>query len=54
MGKKRKYSEADRKKQVQNTADVISAIRFQEGKRKNPVIYDPFSHLFISPEGERK
>ena len=42
------------KKKVQNTADVISIIRFYEGKKENPVVYDPFSHLFISPEGERK
>ncbi len=53
MEKKRKYSETDWKKKVQNTADVISTIRFYEGKKENPVIYDPFSHLFISPEGER-
>lgn len=44
--------EVKKEEQVKRSADVVSAIRFQESQRSNPLINDPFAHLFVSPEGE--
>jgi methyltransferase (TIGR00027 family) len=27
-------------------------VRYQEGRKEQPLIYDPFAHLFVSPQGE--
>ncbi|MCX5886546.1 MAG: class I SAM-dependent methyltransferase [Proteobacteria bacterium] len=44
--------ELEKGRQARRSADVVSAIRFQETQRGEPLINDPFAHLFVSPEGE--
>jgi methyltransferase (TIGR00027 family) len=46
-------SDREKAEQIQRTADVVSQIRYLEGKKGNPLINDPFAYLFVSPEGER-
>jgi methyltransferase (TIGR00027 family) len=49
---KNRVLELEKGRQVRRSADVVSAIRFQETQRGEPLISDPFAHLFVSPEGE--
>ena len=57
MGKPRlstynKNSERDKSRQIRYTADVVAVVRYKEGKKESPLIYDPFAHLFVSHQGE--
>lgn len=52
QSKSGKDTRREKSEQIRHTADVVAVIRFQEGKKKNPLIYDPFAHLFVSPQGE--
>ncbi|MBW2553775.1 MAG: class I SAM-dependent methyltransferase [Deltaproteobacteria bacterium] len=47
-----KNSEQDTNKQIRHTADVVAVIRYKEGEKESPLIYDPFARLFVSPQGE--
>jgi len=47
-----KNREQDKSKQIRNTADVVAVIRYKEGEKGSPLIYDPFARLFVSPQGE--
>ena len=47
-----KNSEQDTSKQIRHTADVVAVIRYKEGQKESPLIYDPFARLFVSPQGE--
>jgi methyltransferase (TIGR00027 family) len=38
---------------IARTADVVSQVRYLEGKKKKPLFVDPFAHLFITPEAEQ-
>jgi methyltransferase (TIGR00027 family) len=49
---KNRVLELEKGRQVRRSADVVSAIRFQETQRGGPLINDLFAHLFVSPEGE--
>jgi methyltransferase (TIGR00027 family) len=49
---KNRVLELEKSRQVRRSADVVSAIRFQETQRGGPLINDLFAHLFVSPEGE--
>jgi methyltransferase (TIGR00027 family) len=49
---KNRVLELEKGRQVRRSADVVSAIRFQETQRGRPLINDLFAHLFVSPEGE--
>lgn len=51
-GTSNKNSEQDISKQIRHTADVVAVIRYKEGQKESPLIYDPFAHLFVSPQGE--
>jgi methyltransferase (TIGR00027 family) len=43
----------EKAEQIKLTADVVSQIRYLESNRKNPLVIDPFAHLFISPAGDQ-
>lgn len=47
-----KRIEEDKSRQVRDSAGVVAVIRYKEGKRKRPLLCDPFAHLFVSPAGE--
>ena len=51
-GTSNKNSEQDTSKQIRHTADVVAVIRYKEGQKESPLIYDPFARLFVSPQGE--
>ncbi len=51
-GTSNKNSEQDTNKQIRHTADVVAVIRYKEGEKESPLIYDPFARLFVSPQGE--
>jgi methyltransferase (TIGR00027 family) len=53
MEKKVKVEEMERDQQVRRAADVVSVVRYQEEKKREPLIHDPFAYLFVSPEGEQ-
>jgi methyltransferase (TIGR00027 family) len=38
---------------IKRTADVVSQVRYLEGKKENPLFSDPFAHLFVSAEAEQ-
>ena len=38
--------------QIRHTADAVAVARFQEGKRKKPLLVDPYAYLFVSAQGE--
>jgi len=49
-----KQAEGKKKdEQIRRTADVVSQIRYLEGKKEHPLVRDPFAYLFVSPEGEQ-
>ena len=45
-------SNSERSERIRYTADVVTVIRFHEGEKKNPLVYDPFAYLFVSSQGE--
>ena len=47
-----RISNSERSDRIRYTADVVTVVRFHEGEKKNPLVYDPFAHLFVSPHGE--
>ncbi len=47
-----KNSEQDKSRQIRHTADVVAVIRHKERGKESPLIYDPYAHLFVSPQGE--
>ena len=44
--------EHDKSKRVRDSADVVAIIRHRESKKENPLVNDPFAHLFASSHGE--
>ena len=38
---------------IKRTADVVSQVRYLEGKKETPLFRDPFAHLFVSAEAEQ-
>jgi len=47
-----KIREQDKSKRVRDSADVVAIIRHRESKKENPLVNDPFAHLFASSQGE--
>jgi methyltransferase (TIGR00027 family) len=45
-------SNSERSDRIRYTADVVAVVRFHEAEKKNPLVCDPFAHLFVSPHGE--
>jgi methyltransferase (TIGR00027 family) len=43
-----------RGQQIRYSADIVSAIRFHETQRSDPLINGPFAHLFFASEAEEK
>jgi methyltransferase (TIGR00027 family) len=38
---------------IARTADVVSQVRYLEGKKEKPLFIDPFAHLFVTPDAEK-